>query len=85
MADLVGLHVAAKRYLAATEEYYRSAASRQGARPPERDGGVRGIVLIAPEGAVLAKTTYRDWLARWSPITFRSSNLSWLSPPGCAV
>jgi uncharacterized protein YbjT (DUF2867 family) len=27
-------------------------------------GAVPGDVLIAPQGAVLAKTTYRDWLAR---------------------
>ena len=27
-------------------------------------GAVPGDVLIAPAGAVLAKTTYRDWLTR---------------------
>jgi hypothetical protein len=27
-------------------------------------GAVPGDVLIAPEGAVLAKTRYRDWLTR---------------------
>jgi hypothetical protein len=27
-------------------------------------GAVPGDVLIAPEGAVLAATTFREWLAR---------------------